>query len=391
MKGYIRPRGKDRWQVVLDVGKDPDGKRRQLWRTVCGKKKTAHSALAALIREVETGTTVDSARISLSEYLETWLASIRTRVAPSTWERYRIAVRHNILPTLGNVYLRNLRPMHIQKLYGGLLEGRGCSHGRPLSARTVHHVHVILGGALREAERLQLLARNPVVHVKPPRPADREMIALNEHQAVALLNAAKNKRLYIPILLALTCGLRRGEILGLQWQDVDVDSGRLSVRRVLTRAANKIYFKEPKTRKSNRTVAMSSLTCNALRLHRGSQAADHEALGTKPHDHDLLCPGVDGSPWHPAAFADAWERFASKVKDLPRIRFHDLRHTHATLLLRANFPAKVVSERLGHATAAITLDVYSHVLPGMQEEAAAKIDRALRPAFIDTVKNKSIA
>jgi integrase len=251
-------------------------------------------------------------------------------------------------------------------------------------------VHVILGGALHEAERLMLIKRNPVKFVRAPRPINREMIALDETGASRLLSLAKGTRLNVPIVLALTCGLRRGEILGLRWQDVDLDKSRLVVRKVLARYGATLVMKEPKTRSSIRSIALPQLAKAELRAHRVAQIAARLAAGLPTSPDDLVCPTHDGSPWHPASFSDAWNGLVRRHSQVPRLRFHDLRHTHATLLLRANVPAKVVSERLGHSSVGVTLDVYSHVLPDMQEDAASRLDQALAATKPDQVSNNPI-
>jgi integrase len=381
MRGHIRQRGEKSWAVVLDVGRDSDGKRKQKWHSVRGSRKEAERELTRLLHEMNTGAYVEPTRLSVGAYLERWLADYaRASVAPKTYERYAEIVRLHLVPALGHHRLAKLQPLHIQSYYGqALLSGRRDGRGG-LSAQTVVHHHRVLRKALQEAVRWLLLARNPADAVRPPRAPRREMPALDPSQTRQLLTAARETRLDVPVLLAASTGMRRGEILGLLWRDVDFGRGTLSVRQSLEQVAGTLSFKQPKTAKARRVVALPSMTVDALRQHKARQAEERLALGPAYEDSGLVCPGRDGRPWAPNRFSAAYVELA-RTAGLPGIRFHDLRHTHATQLLRQGVHPKIVSERLGHSTIGITLDTYSHVLPGMQEDAAAKTDRALREAL----------
>jgi integrase len=210
---------------------------------------------------------------------------------------------------------------------------------------------------------------------------EQEMNALDEQGTVHLVATAAETRLYLPVLLAVTTGLRLGEILGLRWCDVDMDAGTLTVRQALeeTRAAG-LNFKPPKTHRSKRPVALPSLIVDALRLHKGAQAQQRLLLGPAWKDYGLVCPRDTGEPWSPRIVSKAFEHLAEKA-GVPQIRFHDLRHSHASQLLKQGIHFTVVSKRLGHKRPATTLDIYSHLLPGMQEEAAERTDSALRAAM----------
>jgi integrase len=250
-----------------------------------------------------------------------------------------------------------------------------------LSAQTVLHHHRVLRQALHQAVRWQLLMRNPADAVDPPRPRRREMQALDDDQIAQLLDAAKGGNHFMPVLIAVTTGLRRGEILALRWQDVDLNKGTLAVRQSLEQTKRfGLRFKEAKTQRSRRVVALPSLLVDALRKHRREQAKHRWALGAAYQDHGLVCPADDGAPQSPDALSAAFPHLVSRA-GVPRVRFHDQRYTHATQLLNEGIHPKVVSERLGHSNIGITLDTYSHVLPGMQEEAAQRVDAALRAAL----------
>lgn len=235
-------------------------------------------------------------------------------------------------------------------------------------------MHGVLHKALDQAIKWQMLSRNPTDAAIPPKPKNSEMAALDENQVASLLEAFKDTRLYLPVLIAATTGMRRGEVLALKWQNVDLKNSSLSVRSSLEQTKGNLRFKEPKTKKSKRTVILPAFTLETLRAHRKTQAETRLKLGRDYHDNDLVCPRADGTPWPPDSLSTL---FAARIKKapVPRVRFHDLRHTHATQLLKQGVHPKIVSERLGHSNISITLDTYSHVLPGMQEEAIAVFDR----------------
>jgi len=379
MKGYIRSRGKNRWQVVLDGGKAADGKRKQVYKTVLGPKCLAHAALAQMHRDLQTGDYVEPNRLKTGEFLLKWLEDTRSRVSPKTFERYGLAIRRHIVPYLGERLLKKLEPLDLTALYTHLLEG-GRYKGGALSARSVRHTHVILRGALRQAVKWRLLTRDPSDAVSPPRPKRPEMRALTDAEMALLLKQARGTRLHLPALLAMSTGLRRSEIFGLRWCDVDFEAGQLAVRQTLQEVRKALHFREPKSAKSRRTVALSTLVLDVLKSHRAAQAAERLSLGAGYRDLDLVLAKWDGSPWKPESISTLFRAVVRRA-GLGHVRFHDLRHSHATQLLRLGVPAKVVSERLGHATIGITLDTYTHVLPGMQEDAAKKVDLALRAAI----------
>ncbi len=206
------------------------------------------------------------------------------------------------------------------------------------------------------------------------------MRALTEAETAQLFNLVECGRLNIPVMLAIATGMRRGEILALRWQDIDLEAGMATVIHSLEQTRGQLGFKSPKTGKGRRTVALPAIAVELLREHKTSQLYQRLALGPAYQDHDLVCPRPDGRPWPPDTFSTAFAALVRRSK-FKHVRFHDLRHTHATQMLRQGVHPKVVSERLGHSAIGITLDTYSHVLPGMQEEAAQKIDNTLRRAI----------
>jgi integrase len=207
------------------------------------------------------------------------------------------------------------------------------------------------------------------------------MRAIDEKSTASLLEAARDTRVHIPVLVAVTTGLRRGEVLALRWSDIDLDNSTLTVRRSVEQVKRQVTFKPPKTAKGRRLISLPSFTVDAFRKHRAEQAQERLQMGKGYEDQDLLFAQYDGNVWLPDLFTASFRRMVRNAK-IGHIRFHDLRHSHATQMLMQGIHPKVVSERLGHSSIAITLDTYSHVLPGIQEEAAAKIDAALRGAVI---------
>ena len=329
------------------------------------------------------GSYFEPATTPFGEYLDQWLDHVGDSLAATTRVRDRSIIDRHLKPALGHHALAKLTPMMLQAYYTEALKsGRDGGKG-PLSPATVLKHHHIIHRALRQAVRWQLLDRNPADAVDPPKALRTEMHVLNGPQTAALLVAAQSDRLHMPVLLAVSTGLRRGELLGLRWGDIDLVNGTVAVRQTINETSEGIAFAGPKTAKSRRVLPIGATIVAALKRHRAAQDELRLALGSGYGDGDLVFAAPDGSPWSPAAFSLAFMRLLRKTT-LPTIRFHDLRHTHASQLLAQGVHPKIVSERLGHANIGITLDIYSHVLPGLQEAAVAAYDEALR-ASIDAV------
>jgi len=248
-----------------------------------------------------------------------------------------------------------------------------------LSAQTVTHHHRVLREALKQAVRWQMLAVNPADAVKPPRAEHKEIQVQDETGTAELLRSLEGTRFHLAALLAVGTGMRRGELLGLRWQEVDLKAGKLAVRQNLQQTSSGLLFKSPKTAKGQRSISLMPSTVTALKQHKRRQAAIRLEKGPEYQDCGLVLCEDDGSPWTPNRFSAQWYKVVSGQGH--EVRFHDLRHTHATLLLRQGIHPKVVSERLGHSTINITLDTYSHVMPDMQDEAADKLDGVPRAAM----------
>jgi integrase len=279
-----------------------------------------------------------------------------------------------IVPRLGSTPLQSLTPAKLNAFYADLLESGAVKTGGKLSARTVRYTHTILRKALSEAVRWSLLTRNIADQADPPRERSGSRTQMRVWSAIelrAFLDHVADDRLSAAYFLAATTGMRRGEVLGLRWRDLDLDAGRLGISQTLITVDYEMRFSTPKTDRGRRSVALDPMTVTALRAHRTRQLEERLAASCY-QDIDLVFAREDGAPFHPDRFSDLFDQYVRKA-GLPRIRLHDLRHTHATLALSAGVHPKVVSERLGHSSVSITLDVYSHAIPAMQEDAAAKV------------------
>lgn len=380
MRGSLQKRGKDSWTIILSMGRDPStGKRCQQWVTVKGTKKDAQRRLVELLHQLDTGGYVRPSKLTLGEFLRVWLRDYAaTNVRPRTLEDYRSIVERHLVPSLGSVPLTELRPKALQDYYADrLARGRLDGRGQSLSANSVLHHHRLLFEALEHAVKWGLVARNVARAVDPPRIRKREMRMLDAAGLNTLLEAAKATPYHALFLLAAHTGMRRSELLGLRWGDVDLDMPTLSVARVMHQLKDgRIVFDEPKTAKGRRLVPLTPTSALALRSHREKREAEVALLGVPLSDDGQVFCHLDGSPLLPDSVTHAFVKLA-RVLGLGTVRFHDLRHTHASLMLRQGVHPKIVSERLGHATVSITLDTYSHVTPGLQEAAARRFEEVL--------------
>lgn len=337
-------------------------------------RKEASDKLAKALTDCVEGIVYDDENVTVQEYLDKWLkGSVRGSVRQSTYDRDASLVHNHVMPVLGRVKLKKLSPAHVQGFYRDRLDAG-------LSASTVHKVHAILHKALTQAVRWHMVPRNVTEAAKPPRPAPKEMRPLSPDEVIKLLRAAHGKRFEALYILAVTTGMRQGELLALRWQDVDLEGAVLSVRRTLTRDRGRVVIGEPKTKKSRRSIHLTPRAACALREHLERQLAEIEVLGDRYEDQGLLFTTDTGRPINPSNLRQRSFFPLLKRAGLPRIRFHDLRHTCATLLLTQGTHPKFVQELLGHATVAITLDTYSHVIPSMRNQTA----RAMQDAISST-------
>ena len=372
MKGHIRKRGKS-WCIVLELDRDENGKRRQRWHSGFRTKREAEDEMAKLINEQREGIYVEPNRITVGDHLREWLQTYGSNLATRTFAHWSEVCERYLIPNLGAIRLKELKAAHLDRYYAEMLAS-GRLHGKGGLARaTVHKHHRIMHLALERAIKWSRLRINPARNAEPPTPDTPQIAALNEAEIGDLLKATLGTDLYLPVLLSVTTGLRRGELLAIQWGDINDD--KLSVRRSVEQTTEGLRFKPPKTKKGARTVTLPAFVVDALRKHKAKQAETRLLIGRGYQDRDLvLCEG-DGSIRSPDRLSVTFRRFVRR-SGLKRCRWHDLRHSHATHLLSMGQNPKVVSERLGHARVGFTLDTYAHVLEGQQEAAAAKVDEA---------------
>jgi len=376
MKGCIFKRGK-KYSVVIELGRDNNGKRIQKWFSGYKTKKEAEKALVTILHQIETNTFINPEKITLAEYLRQWMHDyVEPNLAPKTIDGYKVNIEGHIIPSIGNIPLQKLQPIHIQQFYRSKLENGRLDDKGGLSAKSVLYIHRVLRKALSNALKMQLIPRNVADAVELPKAKTYYAKFLNEKELKKLLNTLKNTDIYIPVLLASCLGLRRGEALGLQWKDIDFENKTISVIRSLLPSIGTPIFHEAKTKTSERTIVISDSIIFELEKHKNKQYRYRKLLGSAYKDYDLVTCLSDGSPINPASFSHTFARTLKK-HNLTHIRFHDLRHSNATLMLKHNISPKVASERLGHSKINITLDLYSHVLKEMQVEAANKIDNAI--------------
>lgn len=368
MQGSIQKRtGKNgiSWTALLDLPRDPvTGKRRQK-RITAKTKKEAERLLSQAMHELRTGSYIEPTTATVAAYLDRWLEAATPTVKPNTIDRYRRIVERKINPALGSILLNKLSPLAIQDFYADLLAGG-------LSSSTVSLYHGVLHRALDQAVKWRLIPHNPANAVDAPRPNPPEMQTWTAEQARAFLVGTASDDLAALYVLALHTGMRRGELLGLKWGDIDVERGTLAVRRTLVKGPGGLTFGTPKTSAGKRSIALPGPCVAALRSHRAAQAARRLQLGPAWQDGGMVFDRGEGSPLPPTTLGYAFQHWR-KVLELPRIRFHDLRHTAATLMLANGEHPKIVQERLGHSDISMTLNRYSHVSMDMQREAADRL------------------
>jgi integrase len=371
-EGNVRKRPDGRWEARYVVEHQGGVTRRSVYgRTY----EEAARQLREAIRGRDDGLPPVTGRETLGGYLTDWLAGSKSNMRPQTLRAYERNIRLHITPILGRYRLRQLQPADLQRLYQDRLDAG-------LSPTTVRHIHAVLSRALGQATQWNLIARNPASLVKAPRRARHEMRALTASQVRTLLAAARSDRLEALYVVAVTTGMRQGELLALRWRDVDLDRSTLSVTGTLQWSKGVgLTISEPKTARSRRQLQLASAAVEGLRQHRARQAAEILASEGWDQTTDLVFPNHVGRPMQASNLLRRSFFPLLAAADLPHIRFHDLRHTAATLLLSRGVHPKIASEMLGHSTVAFTLDVYSHVTETLQREAARTMDSILGEAF----------
>jgi len=376
MRGYVARKG-DRWYAVVYEGLDPvTGKERRRWLPAGTTREEAEQLAARLAAELN-GRNDKTRSLTFGAYLTgQWLPGKKINLAQSTWDGYRRKIDRHIVPAIGHLRIRRLRAHHLETLYNRMLhptDGR-----RALAPKTVLEVHLIIRSALQDAAKRGLVNRNValVAHAPKLRAIPKvEPQAWTAQQLQAFLQAAAGHRLFPAFWVLASTGMRRSELLGLRWDDVDFKKARVSVNRGLVAVAYELHESRGKTPNSRRAIDLDPTTIRVLKAWREWQRTEQEAAGVQSER--WLFTTTDGKPVHPHSISQTFERIAAKA-EVPRIRLHDIRHTHGTLLIKAGVPVKVVSERLGHGNPAFTIDTYQHVLPGMQAEAARIFEQLIK-------------
>jgi integrase len=372
MAGQIIKRDERTWLVRIFQGRDANGKRIYFNKTIHGTKKDAQRYLNAALRDKDVGIFVEPASLPLDSYLDKWLESVaRPRVRERTFEGYEWMLAHYIRPRLGAKRLCDVQPLDVQNLYNELRE-------RGISAKTIRNVHQVLSSALTQAVRWKMLVQNPCALCELPRREKKEMQSLSAEQVIGFLDVSRDDKWFVAFLIAVETGARPEEYLGLRWSDVDFENRVVCVRRALVwRKGGGFIFTEPKTSRSRRSIPLSTSAIDELKKHRRRQGERRLKLGEQYENHDLVFATETGTPLLWRNLTRRHFKPLLRKAGLPEIRLYDLRHTTATLLLQAGENPKIVSERLGHASIALTLDTYSHVLPTMQRGATEKLERMI--------------
>lgn len=364
-EGSIYQRAGGQWCATVSVGYATDGRRKR--RTIFGETKQAvQEELARVQMSLLEGVFIEPSKLKVGEYLDRWLEdAAKPTIRETTYVSYKGIVNNHIKPQIGGMVLNKLTPIHVQAMYAAL-ERKGAS------PRIRQLVHAVLSRALKQAVKWDLVIRNVCLAVDPPRTAKRSVDVLSPEQVTKLLHAAKGHRLEAILMVAIGTGMRLGEIFALKWENVDLDRAVLHVRHSLMEVSGKVILSEPKTSRSRRKIDLPASVVEALRVHR--RRVEEDGLG----DVGWVFYSTKGTPLRRTHFSAYVFKHWLKAAGIS-IRFHDLRHTSASLLLAAGVHPKVVQERLGHSQIGITLDIYSHVLPTMGLEAAAKLDGVLDP------------
>lgn len=367
---FTKHRCKGGWGYVIDLPRAADGKRRQITRSGYPTKAAARQALSEMADTLVSDFPVHS--LTVSAYLDSWLAG-KHSLKPSTRAHYGDAIRLYLKPHIGHIQLRELRPHHIDRMYSAIALGQ---RNKPLTASSIRRVHACLRSALNTAARRRLIVHNPATYVELPPENPRRPTPWSATQCRTFIDAIQSDRLAPLYHLLITTGMRRGEAIGLRWNDVDLDRDLLVVSQQITPVRGRSEVGAPKTRKGARLVTLDPATVAVLRAHSEAQAKELAELGIPRREDGFVFIREDATAVMPDYVSKHFIALTKKA-GLPRIRLHDLRHSHASMALEAGIDVKVVSERLGHSNTAITSDIYTHVSTAVGRAAALRIGELL--------------
>ncbi len=379
MRGSIVKRGKN-YSIVIYLGRDQNGKKKQKWYSGYTRKRDAEKELNRILGEIEEGSFIIPSKMPLSEYMNKWLVDYGdSNLKLKTIDGYKSYIDNHISKRIGHIPLEELKPYQVQSFYdeifrNGKLDGTG-----GLSAKSILQVHRILSRALKRAQKLQLIKQNPCDYVELPKVKRFKPNIYNEKQLSRLIECSKNEEIYIAVLLAGTLGLRRGEVLGLTWDAVDFEKKVIIINKSLIYVSKtkSVEFSTTKTESGNRRILISNQLVKILKEHKLHQENVKADLLSGYYDWNLVCCYENGRCFHPSRFSHKFSVLLEKY-DLEHIRFHDLRHTNATLMLEGNIPAKIASQRLGHSSIQVTLDIYSHVRDEAQQDTVELMEKFIK-------------
>jgi integrase len=408
MSSHLEKRGKKSWNIIIETGRDPaTSKRKRFKKIFHGRGKDAEKEMARLLIQIEQGLFVEPTKMSFGAYLNNWLADAKNKLAPKTYLRYKEIVDNKIIQELGQINIEKLKPLHLQSYYSKMMDSGRMDGAGGLSPTTVLQHHRIIHKALERAVKLQILTRNVADAVEPPKKARQEIRPLTTEQVRVMLEAAERTPFLPQIAIAVLTGMRRGEIYGLRWRDINFEEGTITVNQAAQYTKERgIFYKEPKTSRSRRTIAVSPYVVDVLKAFKVKQNKERLSHGEDYHNsEDLVFTQSDGRPQFPDSITSWFPKFIvgihihsecnnrieridycsccntkisrDDVTTLQRINFHALRHTHASLLLKSGESLKLICDRLGHGSIGITADTYTHLEKGMQKKAADILEKSI--------------